>query len=77
VPEEAWDIPSTACHRHNLNGGSLRTIDDEIRLDGPEPEGLVGKTLKYVILGTGSTELKAVKRRGIRTLSYRQKYLHY
>src|SRR5215831_11031332 len=45
VPEEAWDIPSTACHCHNLNGGLLRAVDDEIRLDSPEPEGPVGQIL--------------------------------
>ena len=37
VPEEARDISSTARHRHNLNRGPLRAVDDQIRLDRPEP----------------------------------------
>jgi len=37
VPEEARDVPSATRHRHDLNGGLLRAVDDQIRVDRPEP----------------------------------------
>jgi hypothetical protein len=41
VPEEARNVSSAVHHGHDLNGGLLRVVDDQIRTHGPEPQGLV------------------------------------